>query len=347
MSARVDTVRQRVNRRGLRLVKRGNTFDLRDGDTSLHSGSLNDVEAYLVAHCPWRSSGGVPKPGFEVPPQWAGIIDDYMLTLAAGGQPSTTMTLRRMQLVKMARDLGGDPADVTAEKLVAWFGSQPQWKIETRRNYRAGVRGFFRWAYQTKRIPDHIADELPIVRERRGVPRPAPDRVWREALIAAGARTTPMLRLAGEVGMRRGEVACVHTRDLLEGVDGSQLLVHGKGQKQRVVPISDLLAEAIRQGASGHTAGASPEGWLFPNGTGGHLTAHYVGELVVDLLPDHWTMHTLRHRFSSRAYRGTRNLRAVQVLLGHASIATTERYCAVDDSEIRAAMVAAAFVEGA
>jgi integrase len=41
------------------------------------------------------------------------------------------------------------------------------------------------------------------------------------------------------------------------------------------------------------------------------------------------------------AYRGTRNLRAVQVLLGHASIATTERYVAVDDSEIRAAMVAA------
>jgi integrase/recombinase XerC len=52
-------------------------------------------------------------------------------------------------------------------------------------------------------------------------------------------------------------------------------------------------------------------------------------------------MHTLRHRFASRAYRGTRNLRAVQTLLGHASIATTERYTAVDDAEMRAAMVAA------
>ena len=62
---------------------------------------------------------------------------------------------------------------------------------------------------------------------------------------------------------------------------------------------------------------------------------------VADALPDNWTMHTLRHRFATRAYRGTRNLRAVQVLLGHESIATTERCCAVDDSEIRAAMVAA------
>ena len=48
-------------------------------------------------------------------------------------------------------------------------------------------------------------------------------------------------------------------------------------------------------------------------------------------------------RSASRAYRGTRNLRAVQVLLGHESIATTERYTAVDDSEMRAAMEAAAF----
>jgi site-specific recombinase XerD len=49
----------------------------------------------------------------------------------------------------------------------------------------------------------------------------------------------------------------------------------------------------------------------------------------------------LRHRFASRAHRGTRNLRAVQVLLGHESISTTERYTAVDDAEIRAAMVGA------
>ena len=50
---------------------------------------------------------------------------------------------------------------------------------------------------------------------------------------------------------------------------------------------------------------------------------------------------SLRHKFAARAYRGTSNLRAVQVLLGHASIVTTERYTAVDDDEIPAAMVAA------
>jgi site-specific recombinase XerD len=130
-------------------------------------------------------------------------------------------------------------------------------------------------------------------------------------------------------------------RTAAEGGGGAQLVVHGKGDKERIVPISESLAEAISRGAAGHTPGAPADGWLFPNYNGGHLTAYHVGALVVRVLPGHWTMHTLRHRAASRAYRGTRNLRAVQQLLGHASVGTTEFYCAVDDSEIRAAMEAA------
>jgi hypothetical protein len=91
-----------------------------------------------------------------------------MLTLAAAGQPPTTTELRRIQLVRMARDIGGRPADVAGEKFVAWFGRQTGWTIETHRSYRAGIRGSFRWAYRTKRVPDHLADELPMVREQRG-----------------------------------------------------------------------------------------------------------------------------------------------------------------------------------
>jgi site-specific recombinase XerD len=49
-------------------------------------------------------------------------------------------------------------------------------------------------------------------------------------------------------------------------------VVHGKGGKQRVIPISDYLAQLIRDGA--------PKSWLFPNGSGGHLTSQHVGKLV-------------------------------------------------------------------
>jgi integrase len=336
-----SNARHHARRCGLRLAKRGGVIELRDGDTTVCRGDVDDIEAYIATKHPRRRPGGQPKPEYAVPPAWAQIIDEYMLSLAAAGQPAASLTLRRIQLVRMARDLGGQPTDVTADTLVGWFGAQTGWKTETRRNYRAAVRGFWRWAYRTKRVPHHLADELPKVRERWGAPQPAPDHAWRAALAAADARTTLILRLAGEVGLRRGEVSRVHTRDLLESGGGAQLVVDGKGSKERIVPISDSLAEAISRGAAGHTPGAPANGWLFPGDTDGHLSPQWVGQLVVRVLPDGWTTHTLRHRFSSRAYRGTRNLRAVQVLLGHSSIATTERYCAVDDSEIRAAMEAA------
>jgi site-specific recombinase XerD len=63
--------------------------------------------------------------------------------------------------------------------------------------------------------------------------------------------------------------------------------------------------------------------------------------VVTAVPPDGYAMHTLRHRFATRAYRGSRNLRSVQTLLGHASIATMERYTAVDDDEVRAAAACA------
>ena len=94
-------------------------------------------------------------------------------------------------------------------------------------------------------------------------------------------------------------------------------------------------------GAGPRSAPGVP-GYLFPGDDEGHLTPGYVGTLVTKVLPDGWSMHSLRHRMASRAYRGTRNLRAVQAILGHENLNTTQRYLAVDDREIRAAMEAAA-----
>jgi integrase len=84
----------------------------------------------------------------------------------------------------------------------------------------------------------------------------------------------------------------VHTPDLLDGSGGAELVVHGNGGKPRVVPLCVSVAELIER---------APDGWLFPNCTGGHLTAGQVDDPVVRVLPDGWTMHTWRHRFSSRA----------------------------------------------
>ena len=192
---------------------------------------------------------------------------------------------------------------------------------------------FFDWCVRNGIADKNPAVDLPSVPGGKPKPRPASDEVWRNLIASAPARELLMVRLAGEAGLRRGEVARCHRDNLLDDPRGACLIVHGKGSKQRVVPISDSLADAVRM--------YCPRGYLFPAPRGGHISEDFVGARISGLMPPGMSMHCLRHRFSTRAYRGTRNLRAVQVLLGHESIATTERYLAVDDSEIRATMMAA------
>lgn len=274
-----------------------------------------------------------------LPRGWEYLIGAYLIYMAAIGRPQTTIDLRKYQLQHLARSLNVEPTAITYDDLIGWFGIQ-EWKPETRRSYRSGIRGFFAWARKNGHIATNPAFELPQVKQGKPVPRPTPEHIWKAAQLAADIRVTLMLRLAAEVGLRRAEVAQVHSRDLRHGTGGAQLLIHGKGNRQRLVPITDSLAALVEAGAAGHTPGASPNGWLFP-GRSGHLHPKTVGALCSAAMPEIWTLHTLRHRAASRAYRGTRNLRAVQKMLGHSNVAVTERYTAVDDDEVRAAMMAA------
>lgn len=273
--------------------------------------------------------------------EWHELIANYVMFLVASGRPPATITLRRNQLGYMARSLHSPLPAVTTAALTGWFGGQ-SWCNETRRSYRSAARGFFGWCQREGHLADDPSRGLPPIKPDMPVAKPAPDEAWRAALARADQRTILMLRLAAEAGLRRAEVAQVHTRDLRIGPHGAQLLIHGKGSRERVVPVTEDLAILIARGAAGHTAGAPEQGWLFPGYHDGHLSAKYVGALVAAVLPTGWSMHALRHRFASRAYRGTRNLRAVQMLLGHSSIAITERYLDVNDDELRAAMNAAA-----
>lgn len=263
-----------------------------------------------------------------VPTAWAGVIDRWCLALAASGASEQTRVTRRAHVSKLARAMPCAPQVIDAGELVAWLGRQ-RWAAETRRAWRASLRSFFAFLD----MPD-VVDAIPRARAAIPTPRPAPDRVVAVGFRSADERTTLILRLAAEAGLRRGEIARVHANDLTEDLGGWSLLVHGKGGRSRLMPLSDELATLVRRRAR--------DGWAFPGQIDGHLSARRVGELAADVLPDGWTLHTLRHRFATRAHVATSDLIAVQRLLGHASVATTQRYVATDAARLRSVALAAA-----
>lgn len=254
------------------------------------------------------------------------------MSLRAGGRAETTIRTRRDHVERAGRALGGSPWDVTGEDLVAYVGSQV-WARETRRSVRASLRGFYGWAAAGGFVAVDPALALPKVRPGEPRPRPAPEAAYRGALAGADPRCRLILRLAAETGLRRGEIARVAVEDLVEDLLGWSLVVHGKGGKVRVVPLPVHLALELR---------AAGSGFVFPGRDGGHLSPRWVGKLVSRVMPAGWTVHTLRHRFATRAYQVDRDLLAVQTLLGHSSPETTRRYVATDQDRLRRTVLAVA-----
>ncbi len=265
-------------------------------------------------------------PQWALPSAWVGVLREYRSHLRTGGRAETTIDSFLEALRHFARQnahLG--PFDVTIDDLAAWMGNK-RWARETRRRYRQTLVGFYRWAQQTGRALHNPAEALPVVRARPPHPRPAEDDEYQSALAGAGDRETLALRLAAELGLRRFEVAGLHSRNIQGPHGARELVVLGKGDKFRRIPVPDGLASVLL---------ARPAGYLFPGRDNGHLSPRWLGRQISSLLPAGVTMHQLRHRFATRAYSIDRDTFAVQQLLGHASPATTQRYVRVSTTDLR------------
>lgn len=247
--------------------------------------------------------------------------------MVAGGAPSTTITLRRYQLLRLAETFT-DPWTVDVQQLAGWLAAH-DWSAETRRSYRSAIRGFYKWGLAVGHITKDPAAMLPPIRPSVHRARPAPSEIVQTAMDWADQRTLMMLILADRQGLRRGEIAQVHTDDLREDLVGWSLLVHGKGNKERLIPCLTEVADMVR---------GCPPGFLFPGKDNGHLSPPYVGKLMSRAMAKGWTAHTLRHRFGTRVYANCRDLLAVQELLGHSKPETTRNYVLLPDDSLRAAI---------
>ena len=144
-------------------------------------------------------------------------------------------------------------------------------------------------------------------------------------------RAALAIELMSTCGLRRAECARVRGRDVEAVGQGWQLRIVGKGGHVRVVPLPPTLALRLR---------CTP-GWVFPGYVDGHISPAWLGKLVGRVLVEGYTPHKLRHRFGTVVYDQSHDLRAVQELLGHASLATTQVYVASSSAARRAAAMTA------
>lgn len=253
---------------------------------------------------------------------WNDAIAAYVTAMKAADRAEGTVRLHRHYLAQL-REVHDDPWAVTLGDLQELMG-RSSWGSEARKSARSVFRGFYRWAHGVGLLEEDPALGLAPVRVSPGVPRPTPEILVKRLTRAQDRRVGFMAMLAAYAGLRAGEIARVHQNDLV----GDELLVHGKGRKQRAVPIVQptLLAEL-----------RLVKGWAFPNGLGGHLSPGHVSRLMSREMPPGWTCHSLRHRMASQAYAGTRDLLAVQQLLGHSRPETTQRYVQLPDDALRTA----------
>lgn len=262
---------------------------------------------------------------------WDSALNDWATFLTAIGRPKTTVDLRIYHLRRFSSCVL-DPWVATMDDMLEWMAAQ-DWAPNTRRAYRQSLRSFYTWATSTGRIGSSPAEALPTVAIPRPKPRPAPDDAVAWALMWADERAALAIRLAAHCGLRRTEIAQVKTVDVEADLLGHSLRVVGKGGHVRMVPLPDDLARAILR---------APAGWLFPSPKGGHLTPHHLGKIISRHLPEGYTTHNLRHSAGTKAYQGTKDLRAVQEFLGHSKPETTAIYTQVSNEDVRAAMMAAA-----
>jgi integrase/recombinase XerD len=247
------------------------------------------------------------------------------------------------------RKAGEAPAAMSAETLRRYIGGLTDSGLSPRTAARrlSALRQFHRFLAREGVRADDPTEALDSPRKPALLPRPLREEEV-EALIAAAGRLperrAPLAVAVCELlycsGLRASELVELPANALRE--DSPLVVVRGKGGKERLVPISNRAREAVLAARAG-LKGAEGSRWLFPSrGASGHLTRQSLNNLLHEaalaagIEPDRVSPHVLRHSFASHLLGRGADLRSLQVLLGHADIATTQIYTHVLEERLRA-----------
>lgn len=238
-----------------------------------------------------------------------------------------------------------DLSTLAAADFRAWLAARARDGLERSSTARAlsSLRGFFRWLTKNGLAENAALTTLRTPKVARSVPKALTAAEAGEVVEAvaelsdgdwSGKRDCAVLLLLYGCGLRIGEALAL---TLGEAPKPGQeaLLVTGKGNKQRMVPLLPVVTAAIADYLAACPYRGDAKAPLFRGQRGGPLGARRIQEKMRALrgllgLPESATPHALRHSFATHLLAGGGDLRAIQELLGHASLSTTQRYTEVD-----------------
>lgn len=283
-------------------------------------------------------------------------IEPFLEMLAAErGAAENTLDAYRRDLEHLAGFLakrGRAPAEATVEDLRGYLAALDAAGLAPRTAARrlSALRQFYRFLVSEERRSDDPTLQLSSPRQGRSLPKILSEEEVTRLLEAArrrpgpeGLRLVAILELLYATGLRVSELVALPAAAVAR--DPRLLIVSGKGGRERMVPLSDAARAALRTyepTRRGFLRRAGDERWLFPSrGGDGHLTRHRVAQLLKELAveagidPAKVSPHVLRHAFASHLLANGADLRAVQQMLGHADISTTQIYTHVLDERLK------------
>lgn len=255
------------------------------------------------------------------------------------------------RLAAWLEGVGINPAEATTETLHSYVFALHDLGISPRSQARmvSGMRSFYKYLQIEDIRPDNPSELIEGPKTGRHLPEVLSiDEI--NAMIDAiditakhGRRNRAMMEVLYGSGLRVSELCTLERRRLM--VDEGYLVVTGKGSKERMVPMSETAIEQIElyldeRWRRGDIIKPGEEDYLFLNNRGAHLTRVMVFYIVRELaeaagIKKTISPHTLRHSFATHLLEGGANLRAIQQMLGHESIATTEIYLHLDNIRLR------------
>ncbi|MDR1693756.1 MAG: site-specific tyrosine recombinase XerD [Lactobacillaceae bacterium] len=274
------------------------------------------------------------------------LIKNFLETMSAEkGASQNTISSYKNDLSQFLEHIKkNDVRKISSEDISAYvqYLSRQEFASKTISHKLSALREFFKFLFSEKEIKENPCINITSPKLDKSLPKFLTIDEMKEIISAAksreeisGRRTAVMLELMYACGLRVTELVTLHENSI--NFDKKQVLVKGKGSKERIVPVASSALKSVLDYLpyrDNFIKARAKSSWMFPSLTSvsGHITRDAFFKnikkmaVLTGISPSRVSPHVLRHSFATHLLNNDADLRSVQKMLGHEDISTTEIY---------------------